>query len=48
MLLKVNYFAADKAKIINGRVLIEAVMRLLCVYAKFHITYFQTIFYIVL
>ena len=45
MLLKVNFFAAQKGKSLNCRVFIEAEMSFLCVYAKFHIIYFQIIFY---
>ena len=48
MLLKVNYFGPDEGKNLICRVFIEAKMAFLCVYAEFHIIYFQMIFYTVL
>ena len=43
MLLKVNYFATDKVKsLLNS---IKSEMILFCVYAEFHIIYFEMIFY---
>ena len=43
MLLKVNYFATDKLKsLLNS---IKSEMILFCVYAEFHIIYFEMIFY---
>ena len=44
---KVNYFAADKGKSLICGVFTKAGMVLFCVYVKFHITYFQMIFYTV-
>ena len=44
---KINYFAADKGKSLICRVFIKADMILFCVYAEFHIIYFQMIFYTV-
>ena len=48
MLLKVNYFAADKGKSLICGAFIKSEMILSCMYAEFHIIYFQMIFYTVL
>ena len=44
MLLKVNYFSADKGKSLTCRVFIKSEVLLLCVYGEFLIIYFQMIF----
>ena len=44
MLLKVNYFAADKRKSLACRVFIKAEMILSCVYPEFHVIYFEMFF----
>ena len=41
---KVNSFASDKDKSLICRVFLKADMTLFCVYVKFHIIYFLTIF----
>ena len=45
--VKVNYFAADKSKSLICRVFMKIEMILFCVYAEFHIIYFQMVFYTV-
>ena len=44
MLLKVNYFAAEKGIRLICRVFIKALMILLCLHMKFHINYFKMTF----
>ena len=44
---KSNDFAADKNKSLIWRVFIKPDMVFFCVYVKFHIIYFQMIFYTV-
>ena len=45
MLLKVNFFAADKGKSFICRAFIKLEMILLSMYAEFHRIYCQLIFY---
>ena len=44
---KVNYFAADTGKSLICWIFIKADVVLSCMYVKFHIIYFQIIFYTV-
>ena len=48
MILKVNYFAADKGKWLTCTVFVKVKMIFLCAYVELQIIYFQMIFCTVL